>query len=193
MTTYVEAYETVRGTLLPDGWAGAGSGERYPGDYRGRALVAVQDLLAYLDRTQDFWALEPEPDLGAVLGRYNSLWDSLAPRVIPEPAKGKVANQSVADVTDTAEFVCPVEFFEPDEPVTQVIAAFDAGEKGVTGAPAPSKDADLSALTTQTEKESGQARAESPAEASPSTEVRTIPAAGPYDPASPGPIGAVPE
>lgn len=139
MTTYVEAYETVRGSLLPGGWPMAGAGERYPGDYRGRALVAVQALREYLDRTADFWALEPAPDMAAVIGRYNSIWDALyKPELAPQgtssggPDEEAVAAASVADATDTAE-LDKCDFFEPDEPVTRVLEAFETGEKGVTG------------------------------------------------------------
>jgi len=143
MTTYIEAYETTRDHLLPGGWADAGAGERYPGDFHHRAFVAVQAIHTYVCRTWDFWKLEPEPDMEEVLGRFNSLWDALAYRPAepePEPAPESSATPApdsdrpttdvdgAASLTETAP-----EFYEEDQPTQEIVAAFEAAEQGKTG------------------------------------------------------------
>lgn len=201
MTAYVEAYETVRDHLMPGGWESAGAGERYPGDYRGRALLAVRALEEYVDRTWAFWALEPELDMGSVLGRYNSLWDALyKPPTVPEPApEDKAAAGSGGPTTVAGEAAtlseavldascdacghqvhpgrpCPACFFEEDQPTEEILAVFEAGEKGMTGASTASGDAGPSALP------------ESPEGGEPITAVLPAVASSPNKIAEPGPL-----
>lgn len=143
MTTYIEAYENTRDHLIPGGWAMAGTGERYPGEFHGRALVAVRDLEAYIDRTWDFWKLEPAPDFEDVLGRYNSLWDALAyrrdePEPAPESSAGPAPDSGgpSTDVDEAASLTEPADFHEADQPTEEIVAAFEAGDQGLTGEPA---------------------------------------------------------
>jgi hypothetical protein len=179
MTTY-EAYETVRDHLIPGGWDHAGTGERYPGEYHARSLVAVQELWEYVQRTADFWALEPEPDMSAVWGHYNSLWDTLtyAPG---EHATGIPVEPEAEPAT---------EFFEEDQPTEEILAIWESAEKGVTGAPTPSEDAGPSAQTDS--PESGTSGNDDPSvrQDEPSAdETAVLPAAkSPNNPAIPGPL-----
>jgi hypothetical protein len=185
MTTY-EAYETVRDHLIPGGWDHAGTGERYPGEYHARSLVAVQELWEYVQRTADFWALEPEPDMSAVWGHYNSLWDTLTYQ------PGEHATGIPTEPNPEPEQEPAAEFFEEDQPTEEILAIWESGEKGVTGAPTAGEDAGLSAQATE---ESAPEYPDSERSASPrlddgsSDETAVLPAAeSPNNPAIPGPL-----